>query len=183
MDVFAEYMVKRKKEAKDYAIIAAIVIAGIILTVACFFVIMFLVLSKINIAGVAFVVIAAVWYGAYLLIHMRNLEYEYILTNSDLDVDKIVARRGRRHVEDVDLKEILICACTEDNAFAHEYKNTEGLSKIIDVTGDKANGGVYFIDYNADGGRRRLLFQPSKKMRDGMKKANSRCVHIFGEEV
>lgn len=183
MDVFAEHMVKHKKEGKDYAIIAAIIAGGIAITIACFFAIMLLVASGINISGLILIVIAAAWYFAYLLINMRNLEYEYILTNNFLDIDKVVARRGRKNVSDIDLKEILICASADDGAFAHEYANTASIAKTIDATGDKANGGIYFIDYNTEGGRTRLLFQPSKKIREGMHGINPRCIHIAEEQA
>ena len=39
--------------------------------------------------------IAWVGYRAYL---MFNVEYEYIVTNGELDIDRIIARRGRKRM-------------------------------------------------------------------------------------
>ena len=181
MDVFVEHMVKHKKEGKDFACIVGLIAAGVVVTLLVFFAMGLLVFRGINIAGILLLVIAVAWYGVFLLVRMRNLEYEYILTNSDLDVDKVIAKNGRKHVEDIDLKEILLCANIKDTNFAHEYNNTETITKVIDATGDQANGNVYFIDYHVEGGRRRLLFQPSKKMRDAMRTANPRNIHIMEE--
>lgn len=181
MDVFIEHMVKHKKEGKDHLCVAGLIAAGIVITMACFLLMQALMLSGINIAGLILLLIAGAWYGVYLLVRMRNLEYEYILTNSNLDVDKVIAKNGRKNVADIDLKEILLCANIGDAAFAHEYANTAGITKTIDATGDKANGNVYFIDYYAGEERRRLLFQPSGKMRDALRTVNPRCIHMTEE--
>ncbi|UKI37385.1 MAG: DUF6106 family protein [Clostridiales bacterium] len=39
---------------------------------------------------------AGVVYGAYILITHFNVEYEYILTNGDIDIDKIIAKKKEK---------------------------------------------------------------------------------------
>lgn len=173
MDIFIEQIIKRKKDGKDYAFIAGLITAGIILSLAAA-----LLIGRYSI-GIAFILIAAVWYVEYLLIHTRNLEYEYILTNSDLDVDKIVAKRGRKRIVSINLKEIIICANVEDSRFVHEYQNTANLTKTVDVIGNKADGNIYFVDYHLDGENIRVLFQPNEKLEDALRTLNPRYIHIM----
>lgn len=78
--------------------------------------------------------IAFAWYGAYLLMSMQNIEYEYILTNSEIDIDKIMSKKARKRIASFDFKEINICANINDNEHNHDYKNVT-VSKTFDVTG------------------------------------------------
>lgn len=172
MDIFIEQIIKRKKDGIDYAIIAGIILLGIIITAVCV-----LIIGGFSI-GIAFLLIAAAWYGAYLLIHMRNLEYEYILTNSDLDIDKIVAKRGRKRLISVNLKEISILANVEDSTYANEYRNITNINKTINAVGDNTDGGIYFVDFHLDGVNNRVLFQPNDKIKTALKTINPRLIHI-----
>lgn len=174
MDIFLEYMVKHKKDGKDKLILAAIILAGILLSV-----ILFALSAVFGLFSIGFVLIALVWYGAVILMRTRTIEYEYILTNNELDVDKIIARNGRKRLLTVDFKEILICASTEDSAHRHEFEATEQIGKVFDCTGDKERGGVYFIDFHMNEQRCRLLFQPLSKMLQEVKKYNPRNIFIL----
>lgn len=180
MDVFIEYMLKRKKDGKDIAIISVIVAAGVIITIAMIALMFALALTGVSMAfSIGFVLVALMWYGAYLLISMRNIEYEYILTNHYFDVDKIMAKRGRKRLLSIDFNEAEIVANIEDNEHNHAYRNNSGDLKVLDFTGDKERGHIYFADVVADGERKRILFQPTSKMIDAIKKFNPRNVFIY----
>lgn len=120
-DVYIEYMVKPPKSGKQKAVIALIVTIGVLLS-ALLFVLTFaaaVLLMGTQFGSFAFsiglVIIALMWYGAYLLIGMQNIEYEYLLTNSEIDIDKIMSKRGRKRIVSFDFKEVSICANVEDN--------------------------------------------------------------------
>ncbi|MGN0149821.1 MAG: hypothetical protein ACI4C7_06185 [Clostridia bacterium] len=187
MDTYMEYMLKRKKDTKDILIIAGVIAAGVILTTTMIILIFALAyaLAGSQISSfafsVGFVLIALVWYGAYLLIGMRNIEYEYILTNSEVDMDRITSRRGRKRIVSFDFANAEICANIEDAAHNGKYKNPEPGLKVIDMTGDKTRGGVYFVDYYDDekAEKRRVLFQPTSKMIEAIKRFNPRNVFIY----
>lgn len=125
MDTFFEQLVSVKKTAKTYLAYIGIAVAAIlIMTVA------------LNLLGnLAFVVICLVIYGAYKLYSMFGIEYEYIITNSVMDIDKITSKSSRKRVSSFDLttveriekfrnnlpKEILndcLFACNKDDSNA-----------------------------------------------------------------
>ena len=110
--------------------------------------------------------IAFAWYGAYLLMSMQNIEYEYILTNSEIDIDKIMSKKARKRIASFDFKEINICANINDNEHNHDYKN---------VTVSK----TYFVDYSQDSENYRVLFQPTSKMIESIKRFNPRNVFVM----
>ena len=187
MDFYMEYMLKKKKDSKDIAIISAVIAAGIVLSAAM---LMLTFAAAYALAGsqissfafsIGFVLIALIWYGAYLLIGMRNIEYEYILTNSEIDIDRIMSKRGRKRMASFDFLEAEICACIDDNANNYKYKNPESDLKVIDVTGDKARGNVYFVDYfdNEKNQKTRVIFQPTSKMIEAIRKTSPRNVFVY----
>lgn len=187
MDFYMEYMLKKKKDGRDIAIIAASVILAILLSIVMFVVISATAyaLMGTQISSFAFsiglVLIAFIWYGVYLVISSRNIEYEYILTNSEVDMDRIMSRKGRKRIASFDFKDAEIVANIEDNEHNFKYKNPENGIKVIDITGDKERGNVYFVDYfcGEKNEKRRVLFQPTTKMIEAIKKVNPRNVFIY----
>ncbi|MGN0108326.1 MAG: hypothetical protein ACI4A5_11615 [Hominilimicola sp.] len=183
-DVYLEYMVKKKKSGGQKAIIAAIIAAGVVLSFAMLLAIYAaaFALAGTQLGSFAFsiglVLIAFMWYGAYLLISMQNIEYEYILTNSEMDIDKIMSKKGRKHIVSFDFKEVSVCANTEDSEHNHDYRNVN-VGKTYDVVGDKSGGNIYFADFSNDGQRVRVLFQPTYKMISSAKKFNPRNIFIM----
>ena len=87
-DIYLEYILKKKKTGGQKAIIAVIIFAAIIVSLALLLLIFATAtaLSGTQFGSFSFsiglVLIAFAWYGAYLLMSMQNIEYEYILTNS-----------------------------------------------------------------------------------------------------
>lgn len=189
MDFYMEYMIKKKKDGKDMAIIAVIIALGVVLTLAMLAVIF---AAAFALAGsqissfafsIGFVLIALIWYGAYLLLSMRNIEYEYILTNSEIDFDRIMSKKGRKRVASFDFTEAEICASIEDNEHNYAYKNQTQDVKVLDLTGDKTRGSVYFVDYSdSDKNQKmRVLFQPTSRMIEAIRKSSPRNVFIYEE--
>ena len=183
-DIYLEYMIKKRKTGGQKAIIATVIAAGIVLSGAMLLAIYAaaFVLAGTQYGSFAFsiglVLIALLWYGAYLIISMQNVEYEYILTNSEMDMDKIMSKKGRKHIVDFDFKEITICASIDDNEHNHDYKNVT-VDKKYDIVGDKNGGNIYFADFTQDNQKVRVLFQPTYKMISSAKKFNPRNIHIL----
>lgn len=185
-DIYLEYMVKRKKTGKQTALMVGIILLAAALS-CMFFVLMFAIGVTMRQAGtgigqivsfVGLMLIAAVWYGVYILIGMQNIEYEYILTNSEMDIDKIMSKKGRKHIVSFDFKEISVCANVNDSEHNHDYRNVKP-GKTIDVTGNKERGSIYFADFSQDGGETvRVLFQPTSKMINSAKKFNPRKIFV-----
>ena len=171
MDIFCEYIVRHKKTAIDYLIIVGIEIAAVLLS--------FLILLFYNYTfGLGLLLIAAVWYGAYLVIRSRFVEYEYALTNNELDIDKIMAKKKRKRIITVDFKHIDICAAVKDSAYSSEFNNGQSITKTYDFSG-LSEYEVYFADFADSDGRTRILFNPTDKMKDSLRLINPRAVHIL----
>lgn len=168
-DVYLEYLIKKKKDAKQKAAVAAIICGAAVVSAALFFV---MIACAFAAAGTSFgsfifsiglVLIAMACYGAYLLVNMFNIEFEYILTNSNLDIDKVLSKKGRKSFVSLDFANIIICARTDDDEHNGDLKRVTP-NKVYDAVGDKTRGGIYFVDFNNDLGRCRLLFQPTSRM-------------------
>lgn len=184
-DIYLEYMIKKKKTGGQTALIILLAILCLVLSLALLGVI-----YAINVgmqqAGtsvgqlvtcVGLLVVAALWYGWYLIKGMQNIEYEYILTNSEIDMDKIMSKKGRKHIVSLDFKDVEICADIEDEEHNYAYKNTNA-EKVYDITGDKSRGGIYFADFTADGVKTRVLFQPTMKMITFAKRYNPKNIFV-----
>ena len=189
MDVFMEYLIKHKRETKDNIIIAAIAAAAVLLTIILLMVILVMGASMATsgngaaqfsslVSGIGLLLVAGVWYGVIRLINQRNIEYEYILTNSEIDIDKIMAKRGRKRIVSFDFKDVEIMANITDNDHNSEYRNVKDGVKVYDLTGNKANGNVYFADVAIEGEQVRILIQPTSKMLESIKKYNPRKIFV-----
>ena len=165
MDIFCEYMIKRKKGAKEIGITAGLIFAAIFVSL----------LLIVFLRQYSFAFICGVWYGAWWLIRRTDKEFEYILTSAILDIDKIMAKSSRKRILSIDLKEISACCAIEDMA--------EVCEKIIDVTPNGVEDGVYAIDFEKNGQKKRLLFKPDKKMLNQIKKASPSLVTLRAEDI
>lgn len=182
MDTYIEELVQKKKEAKEYAITALLILGGIILTM--FFVMLMLALPLViegafvqMITMLCPILILALWYGVYILNTKLSIEYEYILINSSFDVDKIMSKKGRKRVVSIDIKDATLIASTDDNMNNHIYKNPSGV-KIINCSALSETLNTYFIDCTVEGERSLILIQPTSKMIEAFSKFNPRAVKI-----
>jgi len=175
-DVFIEQMVKKDLESKDCIIIAALGVIAIFLSIFVF-VLVIGIIPQLSTIGL--LLIAGIWYGYYILVTRRRVEYEYILTNSEIDIDKIMAKRTRKRVASFDFKEAELVACVKDDLHNHVIKNAENNVKILNYSGDSEHYDVYFVDINTNGERKIILFRPTSKMLEGIKRFNPRNVHIM----
>ena len=192
MDIFMEYLIKRHKDTKDYILTALIIMGAVVLSVVLLIAMFVLSLSMSSagqeagqfssiVTSLGMLLVAGLWWGAVKLINYRSIEFEYILTNSELDVDKIIAKQGRKRVVSIDIKDIEIMANINDNEHNSEYKNKTENVKVYDVTGNKANGNVYFVDTTIEGENARVLFQPTSKILESVRKFNPRNIFIYEE--
>ena len=92
-----------------------------------------------------------------------------------LALDKIAAKRTRKRVVSLDLKEINIFAAVSDPMHKSEFENKASIVKTLDCTGAH-NMDVYFIDYSGDKGMTRVLFEPPTKFLDAAYKYNPRKI-------
>ena len=172
MDIFCEYIVKKRVEALDILKLVGIIVAAIALSFAAMFI------ELVSGLGIGFMLVAVVIYFAYLFSKFIYTEFEYALTNHELDIDKILGRSRRKRIITVDFKTVEICASVNDEKYKSEFNNTASITKTINATG-KTDYEIYFVDFSGEGGKTRVLFQPTDKMKDALKKINPRTIHIL----
>lgn len=131
MDTFVEQIVAIKKTPKTWgAYICIALLAIILMTVVTMY------------SGAIFILLdALIIFGAFKLYSMLNVEYEYIITNSTMDIDKIIAKSSRKRIVSFDLSDVqriekytgslpadiekdcfFACNQTDENAFVLYYK-------------------------------------------------------------
>ncbi len=158
MDLFAEQLVKKKKDGGDYlkiilSIVGALVIIAALGALSAFmpFVGMFLL-----------IIVVGIIYALYLLITSTNMEYEYAFTAGELDVDAVINARRRKRVTSFDINDMEILAHRGHDDF-NRYMNNPGLKKIY-ACADKDADDLYFAAYTENGNGRLLLFNPNDKI-------------------
>ena len=102
MDNISEQLVKINKTPRD------LFLAGSIWVGAFLLVFLFVLFGLNNPAffTLLFLLCIGVIFGAYKLSKMLNVEYEYIVVNRDLDIDKITAQSSRKRLVSIKLNEV-----------------------------------------------------------------------------
>lgn len=153
MDTFVEQLITIKKSAKTYLAYAAI-------TVVTLFV---MALSLWIFGNLAIVVVFLVGYGAFKLYSMLNVEYEYIITNSTMDIDKIIAKSSRKRVVSFDLTSV---QRIEKYTGFLPYDISKDCIFACNATDENA----YVLYYKQEGKpQKAFVFAPNEKMIAGMK--------------
>lgn len=164
-DVFIEKIVARKKTGKDYLLIAGVIIGGLAAIVA----VNYLNIYVINITFMLPLVVVGVIYLLYILISNMSIEFEYILTNGDLDIDQIIARRKRKRVFSCQAKNIELMA----RVGSDEWRDAErGGYKRLDCSQTLLSPDNWFITANYKGQRLLVVFTPDERMLKNMKRYN-----------
>ena len=150
-NLFNEQLVKRSPSAKARFIQIGIGAVALLLCGALAFV--------PSLLSVIPVLLVAIIVGAFVLIRRQNVEFEYILNDSYLDIDKILAKSTRKNVTSVEFSSVEFFAKVEDIANLKEKYQT-----VYDCAGD--DGEIYGIAYPGvdDEGKCILLFTPNEKM-------------------
>ncbi len=92
MDNICEQLVTKTRTGADVAKIIGIMIGSVLLAAVCMFFAMALGLTFLILISVA-VLALGIW-----LLSGVNVEYEYIITNNEMDIDKIIGRRKRKQI-------------------------------------------------------------------------------------
>lgn len=150
MDSFVECIVKKKIDNKNIFIIAmAICLTFLLIFISTLFWNILSVLSPLIWAGAIYV--------CYYIISIQNVEYEYTITNNQLDIDKIIHKRKRIRLLSLDVRSIEKVSPNESASY----------QKILMYASSLSSANLYCAIYVDDGVRTKLIFEPN----DGMKKA------------
>lgn len=153
MDIFKEQIVRKVSSKYDGIQKILMIIAGVALAMVCF---LFTMGTQFILIGM--LIAAGVLYGDYLLISNMEIEYEYIFTNNEMDIDKIVAQKNRKRL------------CTFMFNTATDFGmvdggNTDGAVTYVKATADDPELTDYFIRVNHRSlGDTVITFTPNEEM-------------------
>ncbi len=158
MDIFVEHMVKRKKTVMDYIKVLAVLVVGLFLVL----IVPIVAVVIPAMSSLTLVLVILIVYLMYKLVTSINLEYEYILTNSEMDVDKIINLRTRKKVAEVNFHKIDFFGKVSSAEY-NKYLKDKSIKKIFACKNIK-DAETCFVVYENDDGKKMLVFSPSEKM-------------------
>jgi len=167
-DVFKEQIVKRKQTGMDSLKRVGLVVAMIIV-----FIIALVVVPYIA-PGLAFltpVLILLAGFGAFFLNGLLKVEYEYIFTNGELDIDIIYNRSRRKRAFSSHVNKFDIMAHVEDMTHAGAF---HGAQETKDFSSGAVGENTYAFLVNYNSKRTKVIIEPNEKMMDAMKGSISR---------
>ncbi len=155
MDNICEQIVVKSRTGGDRAkavliILGMAVLSAVLLFLA--FITGFLVLVLIAIAAVV---------GGIYLLNGIEVEYEYIITNNELDIDKIIGRRTRKRMITVDLSQ------AEDLCVYNSETEPETDATVFATTGLEKDAYYLFVRHS-DYGKVGVIFNPNSRTREAM---------------
>lgn len=155
MDRFSEQLVERAADKKTM-FLKGLVIAGLIAVLAVLGYIT--VLFQLTPVFVCLMLAAgAVWLTVYIMQGL-NVEYEYIVTNDDLDIDKITGKRKRKRLISVDLKSV--------DEFAPYLNDTELHSDVTVLAEDGTGIDMWYVFIETEStGKVAIIFNPDERTR------------------
>lgn len=158
MDTFFEQITAVKKSGKDIAAITGIWLLAFII---CFLLVLFMG----YLGSFSFLLIAGALFGAFKLSCRFNVEYEYIVTNGAMDIDKIINKSSRKRVLSFELATV-----------SRLEKFNQGLlssvnSKEIVTACNLNDPEAYLMVSSTEGkGTSYLIFAPDERVRGAIVK-------------
>lgn len=146
MDHYVEQLVVKEKGAKEWGIIAGSVLVALALSV----------LSFIFLGAFFIIFTVGFGYAAYMLITAQTLEYEYCVTNGDIDIDSIIAKRKRKRIVSVRGSKIETM-----EPFTGEIP--AGFDRTVMAAPSAGAAGCWRFTYHSKkNGHTQVIFQPSE---------------------
>ena len=156
---FKEYMIKQKKSPKDVLAQVGIVCVGVVAGL----------LALAYAGGFGPIITLAIMVGVGYVFTMFNKEYEYILTNEELDIDIIYNRSRRKRVTTVNLRKIDVMAAMDDANHRHEIQG-KNVAKVINASDNSNDQNTYVIIGQTQFGATKIIMSPSPDFFDEMHK-------------
>ncbi len=149
MDNFVEQITSKKPDARDTLLRIVIMLVGSLLSA-------FSIMLIFDFGAMVLLVTVGVFYLMWYLLSISMIEYEYIITNNELDIDKIMGRRKRKRLITVKLN------TTE--AWG-EYDGSQGDGANATVAAHNGHSNYWYILANHEKhGKVMVLFSPNERV-------------------
>lgn len=160
-DVFLEQLVKKRDMMPDILKKCAILFTGLL----CLFGSVVFFLASRYLAPISLLLVAGSIYFTWYFISGLNLEFEYIYTNGEIDVDKISAKRKRKR-----LTTVRVSSFEEFEKFDPEKFRTQKYDVVNNASICLIDESNYYAVYrNHDGQKCILIFSPNQRLLDAIR--------------
>lgn len=162
MDIFAEQIVRIKNGAGKMLLMALIIIAAAALTAL-------LLWFSSGYGSVLIIAAVGVIFGAYKLIGMFFVEYEYIVTNGTVDIDKITAKSSRKRIITFECKNIL-------RHGRYNPKNppvTDAAETLVFCNSDEQ---AYYLLADIGSKKKLIVLSPNDRIKDAVRQCVARSM-------
>ncbi|MBQ9859309.1 MAG: hypothetical protein IJO76_01350 [Clostridia bacterium] len=154
MDTFIEQIVQKKKDASEWSVIVGVVIA--LLLICC---LLFLFSGLVFVTVLTPFILIGAGYGGWYLLTSQNKEFEYCVTNGDIDIDCIIARRRRKRLVSVAGRKV------ESLLPYDAAKSTAGFQRVVMAAPSLQEQGLWCFTYHSKkNGHTLVVFQPDKRV-------------------
>lgn len=155
-DIFNEHLVKREPRAKDMVIkVLTCIVAFVIAFISLF--------SPIQIFPFVF---AIEIFLIVIFFRRMNVEFEYVLTNHELDINKIYNKSSRKKIMTVNVKDFIAMVQAQDKYRASEVAKYD---KKLDFTSGVVKENTYIIIFKEKEKRIQMSLELSEKMLKSIK--------------
>ena len=158
MDTYLEQIVKIKLDGKAKGMIFGIIAVDALLVLGLAF------LSLFISPFLLLLVLGAACFGSYKLFSMLSVEFEYIITNGDLDIDRITAKSSR--------KRMMTIKCTKVEKYG-EYRGQTAPGSVKNTyffCNKESENLVYMIAPVKDEGMVMIVTELDERMREAVEK-------------
>ena len=156
MDSFKEQIVKKNPTTKDRTLKSLIMTVGIFLAIV---IVLFSFMYMPMVAAFSIFIAAALVYGAFFLAQRFDVEYEYIFTNGEMDVDKIIAQRSRKRLVTIKMNTATAFGVADENYTVDTDKT------LVLANSNFADDTDYYIEFSHKSlGASSIVFTPDEDM-------------------
>lgn len=149
-DSYAEWLVKRKAPAHNMIIKALLIVLCIISG--------FMALTTMF----GIVILTAVGAATYFIFQNLDLEFEYLIVNDQITIDKIMGKARRKKAWEGTLGEVQVIAPL-DSYMLKDYEKPN--MKVLDFGSHTQGAKVYGMIYQGEGGQMsKIIFEPNEKI-------------------
>lgn len=166
MEIFKEQLVTKLPDKHDQIRKVLIILASISLAI-----LIFVLLMGTAFAAIGLVLAGLALYGGYYLLTAQMIEYEYILTNGEIDIDKIVARRSRKRLATIKLN-----TAKEFGEVDVNLKVSDNETLVKADANDPEQKDYYVRVNHKSLGETVLVFTPSEEMLELVKESLPRAL-------
>ena len=160
MDTFFEQIVSIKKSGKAIALFLAVWAFALFLCLAILFI------GTQFLGAFAPILIVGIGYGAWWLTSKLNIEYEYIVTNGTMDVDKIINKSSRQRISSFELANVERVEKYNDHLLQNIKKEN-----IVFACDRNSPDAYLLVASKEDTKVNYIVFTPSEKLKDAIKKS------------